>query len=155
MLGTRLPGPGAVYISQTLNFRAPVKIGDTVVVTVTVAELIGEIARATVMPLRGRRGSGAGWRGAGEGSKRARQGKAAGDEAIAAVRATCVQVLAVLMDITTPPSARTGEPVIALASREHRNATTSATSSGLASRLNAIRKNAIGIVFSWRWNLRG
>ena len=35
VLGTRLPGPGAVYISQTLNFRAPVKIGDTVVVTVT------------------------------------------------------------------------------------------------------------------------
>ena len=30
VLGTRLPGPGAVYISQTLNFRAPVKIGDTV-----------------------------------------------------------------------------------------------------------------------------
>jgi len=28
VLGTRLPGPGAVYISQTLNFRAPVKIGD-------------------------------------------------------------------------------------------------------------------------------
>ena len=27
VLGTRLPGPGAVYISQTLNFRAPVKIG--------------------------------------------------------------------------------------------------------------------------------
>ena len=35
VLGTRLPGPGAIYISQTLNFRAPVKIGDTVVVTVT------------------------------------------------------------------------------------------------------------------------
>ena len=46
MLGTRLPGPGAVYISQTLNFRAPVKIGDTVVVTVTVAELIAEKSRA-------------------------------------------------------------------------------------------------------------
>ena len=30
VLGTRLPGPGAIYISQTLNFRAPVKIGDTV-----------------------------------------------------------------------------------------------------------------------------
>src|SRR6516162_8574659 len=29
VLGTRLPGPGAMYISQTLNFRAPVKIGDT------------------------------------------------------------------------------------------------------------------------------
>jgi 3-hydroxybutyryl-CoA dehydratase len=46
VLGTRLPGPGAVYISQTLNFRAPVKIGDTVVVTVTVAELIPEKSRA-------------------------------------------------------------------------------------------------------------
>jgi 3-hydroxybutyryl-CoA dehydratase len=39
VLGTRLPGPGAVYISQTLNFRAPVKIGDTVEVSVVVAEL--------------------------------------------------------------------------------------------------------------------
>ena len=46
MLGTRLPGPGAVYISQTLNFRAPVKIGDTVDVIVTVAELIPERQRA-------------------------------------------------------------------------------------------------------------
>ena len=46
MLGTRLPGPGAVYISQTLNFRAPVKIGDTVEVTVTVAELIPEKRRS-------------------------------------------------------------------------------------------------------------
>ena len=42
VLGTRLPGPGAIYISQTLNFRAPVKIGDTVLVTVTVRELIAE-----------------------------------------------------------------------------------------------------------------
>jgi 3-hydroxybutyryl-CoA dehydratase len=39
VLGTRLPGPGAIYMSQTLNFRAPVKIGDTVEVVVTVAEL--------------------------------------------------------------------------------------------------------------------
>ena len=46
VLGTRLPGPGAVYISQTLNFRAPVKIGDTVTVTVSVAELISEKSRA-------------------------------------------------------------------------------------------------------------
>jgi 3-hydroxybutyryl-CoA dehydratase len=46
VLGTRLPGPGAIYISQTLNFRAPVKIGDTVEVTVTVAELIAEKSRA-------------------------------------------------------------------------------------------------------------
>jgi len=46
VLGTRLPGPGAVYISQTLNFRAPVKIGDTVDVTVTVAELEPKRRRA-------------------------------------------------------------------------------------------------------------
>src|SRR3977135_914009 len=46
VLGTRLPGPGAVYISQTLNFRAPVKIGDTVYVNVTVTELIPENRRA-------------------------------------------------------------------------------------------------------------
>jgi len=46
VLGTRLPGPGAVYISQTLNFRAPVKIGDTVEVKVVVAELMSEKRRA-------------------------------------------------------------------------------------------------------------
>jgi 3-hydroxybutyryl-CoA dehydratase len=46
VLGTRLPGPGAVYISQTLNFRAPVKIGDTVEVKVSVAELVPEKSRA-------------------------------------------------------------------------------------------------------------
>jgi 3-hydroxybutyryl-CoA dehydratase len=46
VLGTRLPGPGAVYISQTLNFRAPVRIGDTVEVTVSVAELMPEKTRA-------------------------------------------------------------------------------------------------------------
>src|ERR1700684_3567376 len=46
VLGTRLPGPGAIYIPQTLNFRAPVKIGDTVTVTVTVAELMPEKSRA-------------------------------------------------------------------------------------------------------------
>src|SRR5688500_5356270 len=46
VLGTRLPGPGAVYISQPLNFRAPVKIGDTVDVSVTVAELVPERRRA-------------------------------------------------------------------------------------------------------------
>ena len=46
VLGTRLPGPGAIYISQTLNFHAPVKIGDTVHVVVTVAELIPERRRA-------------------------------------------------------------------------------------------------------------
>jgi 3-hydroxybutyryl-CoA dehydratase len=46
VLGTRLPGPGAVYISQSLNFRAPVKIGDRVEVAVLVAELMPEKRRA-------------------------------------------------------------------------------------------------------------
>jgi len=46
VLGTRLPGPGAVYISQTLNFRAPVRIGDTVVVSVEVVELVADRRRA-------------------------------------------------------------------------------------------------------------
>jgi 3-hydroxybutyryl-CoA dehydratase len=40
VLGTRLPGPGAIYRSQSLNFHAPVSIGDVVTVTVEVAELI-------------------------------------------------------------------------------------------------------------------
>jgi 3-hydroxybutyryl-CoA dehydratase len=46
ILGTRLPGPGAIYASQTLNFRAPVRIGDTVEVSVSVAELVPERFRA-------------------------------------------------------------------------------------------------------------
>jgi 3-hydroxybutyryl-CoA dehydratase len=46
VFGTKLPGPGAIYISQTLSFKAPVKIGDTVVTTVKVAELIAEKRRA-------------------------------------------------------------------------------------------------------------
>ncbi len=39
IIGTRLPGPGAVYISQSLNFRGPVKIGDIVEISVEVVEL--------------------------------------------------------------------------------------------------------------------
>jgi len=46
VFGMKLPGPGAIYISQTLNFKAPVKIGDTVVTTVKVVELIAEKRRA-------------------------------------------------------------------------------------------------------------
>ena len=40
VIGMRLPGPGAVYVSQTLNFRGPVKIGDLIEVNVEVIELI-------------------------------------------------------------------------------------------------------------------
>lgn len=39
ILGTRLPGPGAVYLSQTLNFKAPVMIGDVVEIAVEVVEM--------------------------------------------------------------------------------------------------------------------
>ena len=46
VFGMKLPGPGAIYISQTLAFKGPVKIGDTVVTTVKVAELIPEKKRA-------------------------------------------------------------------------------------------------------------
>lgn len=40
VFGMRLPGPGAIYISQTLNFHRPVHIGDTVTTTVRVAEML-------------------------------------------------------------------------------------------------------------------
>ncbi|PTW62297.1 3-hydroxybutyryl-CoA dehydratase [Breoghania corrubedonensis] len=40
LLGTRLPGPGAIYLSQTLNFKAPVRIDDVLTVTITVSELV-------------------------------------------------------------------------------------------------------------------
>lgn len=36
VFGTRLPGAGCIYLSQSLRFRAPVKIGDRVEATVTV-----------------------------------------------------------------------------------------------------------------------
>ena len=42
----QMPGPGAIYMSQTLAFKAPVKIGDTVVTTVKVTELVPEKKRA-------------------------------------------------------------------------------------------------------------
>ncbi|MBL8564792.1 MAG: MaoC family dehydratase [Hyphomicrobiaceae bacterium] len=46
VFGMQMPGPGAIYMSQTLAFKAPVKIGDTVVTTVKVVEVIAEKKRA-------------------------------------------------------------------------------------------------------------
>ncbi len=40
VLGTRLPGPGTIYLEQTLRFTRPVRIGDTVTARVEVTELI-------------------------------------------------------------------------------------------------------------------
>ncbi|MFP8966057.1 MaoC family dehydratase [Pokkaliibacter sp. CJK22405] len=39
VLGTRLPGPGAIYLDQSLSFKAPVHIGDTVVASAEVSEI--------------------------------------------------------------------------------------------------------------------
>jgi 3-hydroxybutyryl-CoA dehydratase len=39
-LGMRLPGPGSIYLSQTLRFTKPVRIGDTVTARVEVLEVI-------------------------------------------------------------------------------------------------------------------
>ena len=39
-VANKLPGPGAIYMNQSLNFRAPVRPGDTVHATVTVKEII-------------------------------------------------------------------------------------------------------------------
>jgi 3-hydroxybutyryl-CoA dehydratase len=39
LLGTRLPGPGTIYLRQSLKFRAPVKIGSTVKAIVKITDL--------------------------------------------------------------------------------------------------------------------
>jgi 3-hydroxybutyryl-CoA dehydratase len=48
VLGTQLPGPGTIYMSQTLHFRAPVRIGQTVIAEVEVLALHPEKHRATL-----------------------------------------------------------------------------------------------------------
>ena len=40
VLGAHLPGPGTIYLAQTLKFKAPVRPGDTVKTTVTVKEVV-------------------------------------------------------------------------------------------------------------------
>jgi 3-hydroxybutyryl-CoA dehydratase len=40
VLGTKLPGPGTIYLSQTLKFTAPVKFGATVTASVEVVEVV-------------------------------------------------------------------------------------------------------------------
>jgi 3-hydroxybutyryl-CoA dehydratase len=42
VIGTKLPGPGAIYMSQSLRFTAPVRIGDTVTARAEVIEIIEE-----------------------------------------------------------------------------------------------------------------
>ena len=45
VLGTKLPGPGCIYISQTLKFKAPVRSGDTVTARATITEIVPEKRR--------------------------------------------------------------------------------------------------------------
>jgi len=48
VIGTRLPGPGTIYISQELKFKAPVQFGDTVTAEVEVAEINPEKNRVVL-----------------------------------------------------------------------------------------------------------
>ena len=45
VIGTKLPGPGAIYLAQNLKFKAPVRAGDTVLARVTVTEIIADKRR--------------------------------------------------------------------------------------------------------------
>ncbi|MBY0338403.1 MAG: MaoC family dehydratase [Acetobacteraceae bacterium] len=48
VLGTRLPGPGTIYLGQNLKFKAPVRIGATVTATVEITALDPAKKRATL-----------------------------------------------------------------------------------------------------------
>jgi 3-hydroxybutyryl-CoA dehydratase len=48
VLGTQLPGPGSIYMSQTLKFLAPVKFGDTVTARAEVLDKNLERKRVTL-----------------------------------------------------------------------------------------------------------
>ncbi len=45
VIGTRLPGPGTVYISQNFRFLRPVRIGDTITARVEITEILRERSR--------------------------------------------------------------------------------------------------------------
>ena len=48
IVGTRLPGPGTIYMNQSLKFRAPVRINDVIVTRVEVADINTEKKRGTL-----------------------------------------------------------------------------------------------------------
>jgi len=49
VIGTRLPGPGAVYLSQSLKFVKPVRAGDTITARVDVLEVAAERNRVRLL----------------------------------------------------------------------------------------------------------
>ena len=48
VLANRLPGPGTIYLGQTLKFKAPVRPGDTVRTVCTVREIVVEKKRVVL-----------------------------------------------------------------------------------------------------------
>ena len=48
VIGTKLPGPGAIYVSQTMNFMAPVLIGETITAVATITEIDERRRRVTL-----------------------------------------------------------------------------------------------------------
>jgi 3-hydroxybutyryl-CoA dehydratase len=44
VIGTKLPGAGTIFVSASIVFKSPVRIGDTVVTTVTIREVLGREA---------------------------------------------------------------------------------------------------------------
>ncbi len=48
VIGTKLPGPGAIYVSQTMNFMAPVLIGETITAVATVTQIDEKRRRVTL-----------------------------------------------------------------------------------------------------------
>ncbi len=49
VIGTQLPGPGTIYVSQTIHFKAPVSFGDTITASVEVIEINTEKNRVRLL----------------------------------------------------------------------------------------------------------
>lgn len=49
VIGTKLPGPGAIYVSQSVHFKAPVIFGDTITASVEVTEINSEKNRVRLL----------------------------------------------------------------------------------------------------------
>ena len=48
VIGTKLPGPGAIYVSQTMTFMAPVLIGETITAVATITAIDEKRRRVTL-----------------------------------------------------------------------------------------------------------
>ena len=48
VIGTKLPGPGAIYVSQSMIFKAPVLVGDTITAVATITQIDDKRRRVTL-----------------------------------------------------------------------------------------------------------